>query len=157
YVGDNPGYLIRADLNGDGKLDLVTSNYTGNNVSVLLGDGTGSFPAFSTDYPTGTGPESVAAGDINGDGKLDLVTPNVGTTNVSVLLGSGTGTFGAPTSYGLNGGTAPIDVALGDFNGDSRLDIAVLAQSSNNVCILLAKSGGGFQNAVKYPVGATPF
>ncbi|MEH1847232.1 MAG: putative Ig domain-containing protein, partial [Nostoc sp.] len=84
-VGTGPVSVALKDINGDSKLDLVTTNYVSNNVSVLLGDGTGSFGSQTT-FSVGTGPVSVALKDINGDGKFDLVTANEASNNVSVLL-----------------------------------------------------------------------
>ena len=80
------------DVNGDGKPDLVVANYGDNSVSVLLGNGDGTFlprPA----YATGSSPFAVAVADVNGDGKPDLVVANYGSNSVSVLLGNGDGTF----------------------------------------------------------------
>ena len=89
-------------VNGDGKPDLVVINGTsgstvGQTVSVLLGNGNGTFQARTT-YSTGTGPMRLAIRDLNGDGKLDLVVAN-GTNNVSVLLGNGDGTFRPQVTY----------------------------------------------------------
>ena len=81
------------DLNGDGRPDLAAANYAANTVSVLLGNGDGTFGA-KTDFATGTSPRSVAIGDLNGDGKPDLAVANSGSNTVSVLLGNGDGTFG---------------------------------------------------------------
>jgi 16S rRNA G1207 methylase RsmC len=77
-AGSSPAFVASADLNGDGKLDLVTANFASgtNTVSVLLGNGNGTFQA-KQDFGTGTGPISVAIADLNGDGKLDLVTANL--------------------------------------------------------------------------------
>ena len=80
------------DLNGDGKPDLATANYSSNTVSVLLGNGDRTFGA-RTDFATAGGPYSVAIGDLNGDGKPDLATANYGSNTVSVLLGNGDGTL----------------------------------------------------------------
>ena len=73
------------DFNGDGKLDLAVANADSNNVSILLGTGTGSFGA-ATNFGVGTGPRSVAVGDFTGDGTLDLAVANLGSNNVSILL-----------------------------------------------------------------------
>ena len=86
------------DFNGDGKLDLAVANFSSNNVSILLGTGTGSFSA-ATNFAAGTGPFSVAVGDFNGDGKLDLAVANRNSNNVSILLGTGTGSFSAATNF----------------------------------------------------------
>jgi 6-phosphogluconolactonase (cycloisomerase 2 family) len=102
------------DFNGDGKPDLVTANYWSGNVSVLLGNGDGSFQAH-VDYGAGSGPSSVAVRDFNGDAKPDLAVANYGSNNVSVLLGNGDGTFQAHVDY--DAGSSPESVAVGDFNG----------------------------------------
>ena len=91
-VGSAPYSAVLGDLNGDGKLDLVVANEGNNTVSVLLGNGNGTFQAQQT-FATGTSPDSVAVADFNGDGKPDLVVANVGSNTVSVLLGNGNGTF----------------------------------------------------------------
>src|SRR5437870_397513 len=84
-TGSGPVSVAIGDLNGDGKPDLATANETSNTVSVLLGNGDGSF-GVKTEYGTGGSAECVAIGDLNGDGKLDLATANTGSsTGVSVL------------------------------------------------------------------------
>jgi hypothetical protein len=75
HTGANPSDVAAADLNGDGKPDLVTANGNGNTVSVLLSNGNGSFAA-KVDYPTGLVPVAVAAADLDGDGKPDLAVTN---------------------------------------------------------------------------------
>ena len=81
-----------ADFNGDGIPDIVTSNRGDNTVSVLLGNGDGTFEPEET-FPTGKTPRTVAVGDLNGDGQVDIVTANLGDDTASVLLGNGDGTF----------------------------------------------------------------
>ena len=94
-AGNGSTAVTTADVNGDGKLDLVVANYTSNTVSVLLGNGDGSFQPQTT-YATGSSPYFVAIGDVNGDGKPDLAVADFGTNTVSVLLGNGNGTFPEP-------------------------------------------------------------
>src|SRR5207249_2462038 len=98
------------DFNGDGKQDLAVGNQTSNNVSILLGDGAGSFSA-ATNFSTGAGtqPASVAVGDFNGDGKQDLAVANFFPNTVSILLGNGAGSFSAATSFGVS--NTPLAVA----------------------------------------------
>jgi hypothetical protein len=121
-----------ADLTGNGIADLVTANYAGNNVSVLLGNGNGTFQG-ALHFNAGSQPWSVAVGDFNGDGIPDLATANL-SGSVRVLLGNGNGTFqtepfGYVTGYSQG-------VAVGDFQGDGRLDLAVTSGYSDSVVIL---------------------
>jgi hypothetical protein len=118
-VGTNPQAMVTADLNGDGKLDLVVANAgSDNRVSVLLGNGDGTFKP-AVNYAVGAGPVSLAVGDFNGDGKLDVVTANYADNTASVLLGNGDGTFQPARSYAV--GSRPDAVAVGNFDGN--LDI----------------------------------
>ena len=91
-TGSDPRSVALADVNGDGKPDLVVANYGSNTVSVLLGNGNGTFQAQQT-FATGSDPVSVAVGDVNGDGRPDLVVANFGSDTVSVLLNAGNGNF----------------------------------------------------------------
>src|SRR5207248_320280 len=94
----------------------------GNNVSILLGNGDGTFAA-AVNYGAGTTPQSVAIGDFNGDGKADLAVANINSNNVSILLGNGNGTFAVAVNYVV--GIRPLSVVIGDFNGDGKGDLAV--------------------------------
>jgi hypothetical protein len=131
------------DFNGDGIPDLAVAN--GSAVSVLLGNGDGTFQA-PVSYAAGIGPIFVAAGDFNGDGKLDLAVAISG--GVRVLLGNGDGTFQTtPISYVA--GRTPQAVAVADFNGDGAADLAVancdsaISAGSNDVSILLNDGSWG--------------
>ena len=126
---DAPQALATGDLNGDGKLDLVTANVGSSTVSVLLGNGDGTFKA-EVQYAVGTGPRAVAVADVNGDGKADLVTANGNGGNVSVLLGKGDGTFLPAVQYSTDAGS--VAVAVGDVNGDGIPDL-VTANTSTPV------------------------
>src|SRR5439155_19579839 len=108
------------DVETDGKQDLavvtVGNGNGGSSISILLGNGDGTFHA-AGNYPASFG-NSVAVGDFNRDGKLDLAVLNFGTSSVSVLLGNGDGTFRTAVNYGAD--NASISVAVGDFNGDGK-------------------------------------
>jgi hypothetical protein len=137
-VGANPESVAAGDLNGDGKLDLATANAGSNNVTVLLGNGSGGFTAAAqSPLSVGANPEFVAASDMNGDGKLDLIVANGSANNVTILLGNGSGGFseagGSPVAVGTN----PVPVAIGNWNADGKLDLAVANFSSSNVTIFL--------------------
>ena len=153
-VGTNPISVAIADVNGDGKPDLVTANSVSNDVSVLLGTGTGSFGS-ANNFTVGSNPQSVAIADMDGDGKLDLVTANAGSDNVSVLLGTGTGSFGAATNFTV--GSYPRSVAIADVNGDGKPDLVIANVGSDNVSVLLntyaAVTSLPFQTATNFAAG----
>jgi hypothetical protein len=114
--------VLARDLTGTGRLDLVTSNFGTNTVSVLRGNGDGTFGS-ATNYPVGgSGPETVTAGRFRPGGPLDLVTANKFGDSVNVLPGAGDGTFGPPSQY-APGRSAPWAVAAADFGGRGMDDI----------------------------------
>ena len=103
-------------------LDLAVANDSDNTVSVLLGNGDGTFQPQVT-YAVGADPDAIVAGDFTGDGDLDLAVANCGDNTVSVLLGNGDGTFQPQVTYAV--GTDPDAIVAGDFTGDGHLDLAV--------------------------------
>jgi FG-GAP-like repeat len=133
-TGTSPFGIVASDFNGDGKVDLAVTNQCGNgkscthlaygSVSILQGVGDGTFTVTSkvlTDYHK---PLGIAAGDFNADGKTDLVVVGLSESSALVLPGNGKGGFGTPIPMD---GPAPAFagyVAVGDFNGDGRLDFA---------------------------------
>jgi hypothetical protein len=151
------GLMAVSDFNGDGKLDLAVPIKSG--LMVFLGKGDGSFHD-PIQRGGGPGPAGVFVGDFNRDGKPDLVAVNYGDSvndfgNVSLLLGAGDGTFGPANVFVA--GLSPVDLAVGDFNSDGKLDLAVVngnaADAKNQVLsILLGDGQGGFQPAVAYAV-----
>ncbi len=152
-VGSGPQLLVPGDFNGDGHLDLAvvdTTAYGAAEVSVLLGNGDGTFqPARTT--PLGVfGPFSLVAGDFNGDGRLDLAFTDAEHNTVEILLGNGDGTF-QPAETVAAGIDGPL--VAGDFNGDGRLDLAVANEYSNDVSVLLGNGDGTFQPQLTYAVG----
>ncbi len=148
-----PESIAVGDFNRDGKPDLVTPNAFGDNVSVLLGNGDGTFQP-TRFFAAGTFPWSVAVGDFNGDQKPDLVVANGNSNNVSVLLGNGDGTFQNAQNFAA--GANPVSVAVGDLNGDGKLDLAV-ANSVNSLStfsVLLGNGDGSFGAVQSYPADA---
>jgi hypothetical protein len=129
------------DLSGDGNPDLAVANDNGSTVSVLLGNGDGTFGA-KIDYQTYYNAQSVAIGDLNDDGKPDLAVECY-SSRVSVLLGNGDGTFGAHTDFVTSGGDG--SVAIGDLNSDGNLDLAVACNWSSCVSVLLGVGDGTFE------------
>jgi hypothetical protein len=151
-VSSNPLALAAGDFNGDTKVDLVTANQGSGNLSILLGNGNGTFAAF-VQIGGGGSPNHVALGDFNSDNKSDIAVANYSQQTVSVLMGNGNGTFASPISYAIASEYATA-VAVGDFDGDTKSDL--VATNQNSVWILLNDGGGTFAAAVQYQAGAAP-
>jgi len=136
-VGSYPFGIAAADFNGDNKIDLVTSNYAGNTVSVLLGNGDGTF-ANRVNYSTSPSqyPYFVATGDMDGDGNVDIVTS--GSLGFVIFYGVGDGTFG--TAHAYNIGQAVTDIVVADFNNDTHLDIATSQAVRDSVGIHISNN-----------------
>jgi hypothetical protein len=163
-------FMAVGDFNNDGAPDLaVVNGTTQDSVSILLGNGDGTFQSAVLMSSGGAFPKSVAVADLNGDGIPDLAVANGCATDtnlacssdgaVAVLLGNGDGTFQAPVSYDSAGNQANF-VAVGDFNGDGVPDLAVanLASSAGGssagvLSLLLGNGDGTFQSAVTYASG----
>ena len=161
-VGDGPSGIAVGDIDGDGRLDIVTSNQRTTTVSVLMNTTVGSTISFATAQPftVGSGPYGVAIGDIDNDGKLDLITANSGNATVSVLrnITSGTTSNFAPAQNFAVGNT-PVVVSVGDLNNDGNLDIVTVNNGSNSVSTLRNTSGSNasFSFALRTSnVGAQP-
>ena len=150
----DPYSVIVADFNGDKKQDVAVANYATNTVGIFLGNGDGTLQTH-VDYAVGSEPASLATGDFRGAGKLDLAVANFHDNTVSILLGNGDGTFKAAAPSTLTVGNGPVSVAVGDFNGDKKLDLVVVNETDNNVGILLGNGDGTFQPQVTYCVVTT--
>ena len=145
------------DFNGDGIDDLAAANLSGNNVTVLLGNGAGSFTSASgSPFAVGQNPEALVVGDFNRDGIADLATADFSSNDVTVLIGNGSGGFNAGTVFpaGMNANS----IAVGDYNGDGIQDLAVANYGANNVTVLLGNGSGGFAATAASPfaVGSKP-
>ncbi|HEV2175957.1 MAG TPA: FG-GAP-like repeat-containing protein [Terriglobia bacterium] len=148
-VTGGPTSVAISDFNGDGKLDLAVANNginsqgsPSNSVSILLGNGDGSFQN-RVDYATGMAPLCVTAADFNADGKPDLAVTANGQNTISILAGNGDGSFQPAQQYGTD--AAPAGLALADFNGDGRLDLVAVNSGTNTVSILLGNGDLTFE------------
>ncbi len=142
-VSGIPGYVIVADFDRNGILDLAVS--AGGFVSILVGNGDGTFQAHQ-DFGLGDIGASLMAGDLNGDGKLDLVATG-GTSDAAVLIGNGDGTFQGEVDYLVTNSPRALAVAIGDFNNDGKLDLAVTGFISGTY-VLLGNGDGTFQSSL---------
>ena len=154
-VGSSPTEDRVVDLNGDGKLDVVLENSGSNTISVLMGNGDGTFQP-RVDYATGAQPWSMDVGDVNGDGKLDVVTCDLAGSKASVLINNGDGTFKPKVDYTTGDGSAPECLRLGDVNGDGRLDILTANAGTNNVGVLLNDGNGTFGSPATFSTATHP-
>jgi uncharacterized repeat protein (TIGR01451 family) len=146
-VSSHPEGVRAGDLDGDGKLDLAVANYGSSSVSVLLGNGDGTFHAGGPPTPvSGMNPYMVAIADLNGDGKPDLATSNYSSNDVSVLFGNGDGTFAEAAASPFAAGSGPYWVDIGDLDGDGRPDLVTSNFNSNDLTVLL--------NTYVFPPGA---
>lgn len=148
-VGSQPFGIVAVDFNGDGKWDLATANCASNNISVLLGNGDGTFVnAPGSPFAVGTQPNALVAGDFNGDGRPDLAVSNSGDNDVDIYLGNGNGTFTASPGNPIAVGTDPISIVAGNFDAGTTLDLAVANSGSGNVSILLGNGNGTFTSSL---------
>jgi len=150
--------LVLVDVNKDGRLDIVTSG--GGLVSVLLGNGDGTFPFTGTDFPVASGTliRALAVGDLNGDGALDVVAPDSEGSTLSVFLGTGDGTLLAAKQFPC--GYNPADIKVADLNLDGLPDIVTTNDSgpgnAGTVAVLAGNGDGTFVPYVAFGTGIGP-
>ena len=157
-TGESPAAITAADFDNDGSVDLAITNSTdsANTLSILLGDGDGTFTDSGENPATGSVPFGIIAADFDADGNMDLAITNYGDsgagTTMSVFIGSGDGTFVAKVDYTTE--TGPISLSSADFNNDGYLDIANVNINSRSVSIFLGIGDGTFQDQVSSSTGA---
>jgi hypothetical protein len=157
-TGSGPVWIATGTFNianSRTTVDLAVANQTANTVSILAGNGDGTFQP-KVDLNTGNGPSAVAVAAINtnNDTNADLIVANHTDNTLSIFLGNGDGTFKAPTTIAAGGG--PSSIATGDFNGDGKIDLAVTNQNDNTVSIFLGNGDGTFQTRVDDATGNGP-
>jgi len=152
-TGAAPSALGVADLDGDGRPDIATGNFTGSSISILLSRPNRAF-ALRTDYPLTAGPTTLVAVDLDGDGFTDLVAVGWPSSTLTVLRNDGSGHFtvGAPIVLAAE----PTGLAAGDWNEDGRIDLAIAHQGPGEIGLLFGDGAGGFGGETLRPVGASP-
>ena len=151
-TGVSPTSMVVADFNGDGKSDLALANSGGNNVTILLGDGKGSFTQAASPQ-TGSSPSSIAVGDFNGDGIPDLAVANSGDNTVTILQGNGDGTFTAAATPPT--GNAPSALAVGAFITGGKPGVAVANSGATGGSVTVLNSQPA-QMATATATGVSP-
>jgi hypothetical protein len=151
-AGTNPTAVALGTLDGDAHLDVVVANAGSDDVTVLLGDGDGTFTSAPT-VTAGSEPTDVAVGDVNGDQILDLAVANDGADTLHVYLGNGDGSFGPPTvlqtwEWGASR-NGPYSVLIADLDGDEQMDLAATA----TVQLVFPGNGDGTFDAPQFYVG----
>jgi hypothetical protein len=154
YVSSN--FIIVADFNNDSNEDFASANTPDYTISVLLGNGDGTFPRVDK-FLTNSPPFTITTNDFNNDKKLDIATSNVGGDDISVLLGQGDGSFPGFTTY--PSGHSPIYIISADFNNDGQFDLVTsnFDETDSSISILLGNGNGTFQKPLIYTVWDGPW
>jgi len=161
HTDKGPKFIAVADINQDGKPDLIVANADSEDVSVLLGDGKGHFQnAAGSPIPAGHLPNDIAVADMNHDGHLDLVIANHQSPNLTILLGDGKGGFhpAAGSPIDVHSNPHPHGVAVGAFSGSGTLDVVTDSWGNNRIELLKGDGKGGLQTPGHFfPVGRRPY
>lgn len=161
-TGSEPRKVTVADVDGDGKVDIISSNQSSNTISVLRNTSTASTISFETkvDFTVATVPEDITAGDLDGDGKPEIAVACSGSNVVSVLRNtSTTGTISFATKVDLAAGAGTWGVAIGDVDGDGKADVLGSNLGPNTISVFKNNStisSLSFSAAANFTVASSP-
>jgi len=162
YVAERGGMIAVVDTKKDSiqksaAIDLAIINETNSTLHIMQGNGNGQF-GFKESISADAVPRGIASGDFDGDGDADLAVAKYATNEVGIFIGEGDGSFSWDENNDFQAGDGPISVAVGDFNEDGNLDLAVVNYNSNTISILLGDSEapGTFQEPFDKAVGLYP-
>ena len=150
--GVEPGFVRAADMDGDGRNDLITSNHTSGEATVLMNNGAGFSPAEV--YAAGSGPSAPTPFDLDGDGDLDLMTANEGDETMTVFLNAGDGILAERGRIAPDG--IPFYIQPIDLDGDGDLDIAVPIEDQAVVAFFENDGTGAFEEIARSDVASSP-
>ena len=156
-VGYSPQSVIAADVNGDGKLDLICANYGDNTLTVLTNTGSGHF-ANAGAYSVGNGPDAVSA-FTNLYGRVDLVCANSGDNTLTVLTNNGVGGFATSGTYSVGSPqlNLPMSVTTIDIKGDGKVALVCANHYTNTLTVLTNGGRGSFAISSTLVVGNYPY
>ncbi len=150
--GSRPGWVAAADVNSDGRMDLISANYDANTLTVFTNNGNGGWLLAAT-LGAGSAPGGIAAADVNGDGKMDLISANSGDSTLSVFTNNGNAVFGLSGTYAAG---YPVAVKAADVNGDGKVDLITANNNNSTINVFTNNGSGGFALRGSYPVGTQP-
>ena len=151
-VGKNPTSIATADFNQDGLTDLITTNIGDSSLSILFGNGDGTFKE-QVQLRAAKEPRALTLNDFNGDGLLDIAVACSGSDQIALFYGLANGTFGTGPRYGVH--KSPVSITSGDINGDHKPDL-VMALRNDKLKVLLGGGDGTFSDGPQYEYGDTP-
>ncbi len=160
YAGDQPTAVVSSDFNSDGLPDVAVANFVSSSISILEGNGDGTFEEAEDVELAGVGPLAFAAGDFNGDAIDDLAVAGFSGSRVAILLTRDSGTLQHFASFEVT--SNPHDIAVGDFDGDGIDDLATANYTASEVQVLLGAGDGTFdpgppESPRAFPTGLNPF
>ncbi|CAF1101325.1 unnamed protein product [Rotaria sordida] len=145
-----PSSIVVDDFNNDNCLDIAVANYGAHNIEIFFGYGNGTFFNSKVLSTGSSRPLFINVGDFNNDNQSDIIIANYDTDSVSIFLGYDNGSFQNQKSYFTGYDSSPRSLAVGDFNKDNHLDIAIANYGTNNIGILFGYSNGSFSSSQIY-------